>query len=877
MRKIYILLFTLIAAWSLTGCTRENLEQAAGSGEILIRLKVDAIQTKSAGTADENYVESLQVLVFKDITAAPAKYVNLTSEITAGETTYEKEYATLTDFGGFTADELLNATVFAVANYSGSLSSVGSLAAAKALAVDASGFLTTSPDGEVVKPSPRFIMIAEGGFTRETVGGTNKAMAILTLTRLAAKVSLVIKYDDSGTDGLITTEDTVAGTTTVWTPMSEGNVRVYLSNAVNNAKLGGDPADAPVRFFYADDHPTGEGTLTSTAFYTYPATWDEGSDDAPFLKIIQPWSYKTVKEQAGKPVIIDQNVVELYYKVMLPGLTAFAANTWYQPTVTLNVLGGESSRNMTVLTTSGFDILPWGSVGGSAGGLSPIAIDPAKYLAIERNHTTVNNGDGVTIKYVASGPTTLTVMRVYKEVFVNDGMEDREIFPTKHSAVLDTYPGTGSIASGSSDAWFTNTYGTNTDKPNEGTIILTHQIASDMYESNGVTRKSNFAARPYEYRLKLHLASEGSDPSLDREFTITQNPAWLAEGQLSQGWVCVNGIDTKNSSFGSSTTSTTGITTYVQGTGTYNTANVYSNGNGYQPRTSGAYGNYYYVRLAGKQTDASHSAYINTKSRCPSANTSDAWKVDNLGTIHTYNYLAPSGGNSSQWRIIIHPCSRDDMFIMDPRIDISSDTGHEMYKIINTHVTSANGTSVVDGSPLLKNGSSTDAYTEIKKYMPTGTNYSNVVAPAVMFASSYGKTTSINYFASALRCAAYQEDGYPAGRWRLPTVQEMMVAIELASFGAIPSLFNTSGKYWAASGEYIYYDSGQWKVKDNPTDAELTAQVNTSNLTGVRCVYDTWYWGEDEEDALKTSDYQSNYNNPQYNWSGYGYTRKPTI
>lgn len=874
MKQIYIMLLTLAAAWSLTACTQERIEQVAGCGDVIIRLQVDALQTKTAGTADENYVDSLQVLVFKDVASAPVKCITLSDEstFTPGETTYEKEYATLADFGGFTAEELREATIFAVANYGHDLSSVSSLAEAKALAVNANGFLTSSISGIVVKPEPRFVMIAEGSFAIEAVSGTEKAVASLTLTRLVSKLTVVLTYDKTDPNDPIVTKDTVAHTTTVWTPMAEGNVRVYLSNAANNGKLGGDPADTPVLFSYADNHPDGEGILTSSAFYTYPVSWDEGGDNTPYIKIIQPWNYKTIvnegTEADPKPVIIDQNVVELYYKVVFPGLTALDNNTWYQPTVTLNVLGGESSRNMTELSTSGFDILPWGTVGSGAGeGLSPIAIDPAKYVALEREHTIINNGGGVSIKYVASGPTTLTVLSIYKEVFVNDGMETKYIYDPDDSHLSSANGDTLSLhkSKGVKDTynagWFENTYGTNPDpdKANEGTITLNHKISTEFSDKN-------FAARPYEYRLRLHLDSEGADTTLDKEFTITQNPALLADGQFSTGWVCINGQDAINASASAGNTHTAVSGLYT---------------NGYQPRSSSAY-TAPYVRLAGTLDDDVYHAYISTKAKLSGYNAT-MQAVNNLGTIHTYNYLSPSGGNSSQWRILIRPTSKSGVYIMDPRIDISSDTGHELYKLLHTHTRNfGNNTAAstfLDGTPLFADGSPSSTYTSFKKYTPTGNTdeYRSVLAPEIMFASSYGKSTNINYFISLLRCAAYQEDGYPAGRWRLPTEEEIEIAISLNQVGAIPTLFTTAGWYWASSGRYIKYDGSSWGWHD-PDNAERTFPTNSTDnkykYLGARCVYDTWYWGRDEVTALRTSDYQSDYTSQQYIWSGYDYTSK---
>ena len=54
-------------------------------------------------------------------------------------------------------------------------------------------------------------------------------------------------------------------------------------------------------------------------------------------------------------------------------------------------------------------------------------------------------------------------------------------------------------------------------------------------------------------------------------------------------------------------------------------------------------------------------------------------------------------------------------------------------------------------------------------YKPAGEDADNYIAPIIKIASSYGKTVVLNYENAQKRCAAYQENGYPAGRWRLPT------------------------------------------------------------------------------------------------------------
>lgn len=100
----------------------------------------------------------------------------------------------------------------------------------------------------------------------------------------------------------------------------------------------------------------------------------------------------------------------------------------------------------------------------------------------------------------------------------------------------------------------------------------------------------------------------------------------------------------------------------------------------------------------------------------------------------------------------------------------------------------------------------------------------DLIAPAFKIASSWGKTMDISFTRAKERCASYQENGYPAGRWRIPTTAEIAYVIALSDEGKIPYLFDEG--YWTASGA-VYGGSGFYAA--------------------VRCVYDVWYWGEQKE------------------------------
>lgn len=166
-------------------------------------------------------------------------------------------------------------------------------------------------------------------------------------------------------------------------------------------------------------------------------------------------------------------------------------------------------------------------------------------------------------------------------------------------------------------------------------------------------------------------------------------------------------------------------------------------------------------------------------------------------------------------------------------------------------------------------------------YRPTAENTQSVIAPAVKIASSYGKTNALWYENARTKCAAYQENGYPAGRWRLPTAAEIEFFVTLSEQGVIPSLFSPgdsgsrtyngrsyyeysyywAGGYHAYGGDGFTDMNGRTEVSSNnqsyffSTTHPYNNTTRTYNLHAVftRCVYDVWYWGDEQDSAHMTT------------------------
>ena len=136
----------------------------------------------------------------------------------------------------------------------------------------------------------------------------------------------------------------------------------------------------------------------------------------------------------------------------------------------------------------------------------------------------------------------------------------------------------------------------------------------------------------------------------------------------------------------------------------------------------------------------------------------------------------------------------------------------------------------------------------------TGPASENLVAPAFLVSSSYitnggNGVNTYNYNTNGkYRCAGYQENGYPAGRWRLPTPAEIQVIARMCTEKKLENVFYANGStYLSSNGAYRVYETNGGTVSyEGETSATL------------RCVYDIWYW----KDKAK--------NNSQFIWGADG-------
>ena len=797
--KKYIKYIAAIAAMVLgTSCTQELFHDRNSEGDVFsVEALWQAMETKSAGIDNENKVTSLDYYFFKDATSAAKFHVR--EDITSNQMakSYKKDFVPGTDEFPAKSDlwgtwgEEVGVHVFIVANLpSDKVLASPTLEDIKAVSVDET-FLDDDHNPLAVNANGLFfIMTGEATLKGTTLPIENAEPEVVGMSRLAAKITYNVKVQKSS-------ESTTDGITETWTPMLGGsNVRMYPQGAVEDALLGvvdgehylDNPStfDYPIITISSDDDKWElrgdyyEMTEALGPYYTYPNNWAEGGADT-FIKIIIPW--QVTKTQGGNVIYSAQR--EVYYKVVLPD-QEILANHWYDLDITL-APGTENEPEVEILAN--YKVANW--IGGGEEGVDGVLKD-IKYLIADRsdevaedenNHYCVTYTRGISIPYSASNPVIFKVIEASYTDFYTETPTEKK-FVQNNSFV--TPSGTSKIVGTTTDGeewsrvqnlatvegWFEFDNGSNIGAP-EGHLIMNHWL-------NGNLTSDYFDVSPYTFTVRIYLQRDPDN--YVEEIKIVQYPQTYIEAQESTvkmgtvsattpfiGYIFVNGVER---------TSTSAATQDGQATPWTNITGL---GSMYSRRTN-------------------HNMYILTTSVL--SDSSKRLGDPREGVSYNSPKLVGRLENGSVPRP--DPGDRTEDFITAPAVG--------------------------GGNRSLAN------------YYPTDpTKSPTFIAPKLRISSAFGRRGSnnagsnsnddyrYNYASAWNRCAAYQEDGYPAGRWRLPTEAEIDYVNRLSTREFIPPLFQGNTPYWTATPGKAVNGSGTQNV--------LSAST--------RCVYDDWYWGSD--------------------------------
>ena len=831
MKKIFI--YVAIAALALaTACTTRNFPEIPADGDIVLSLRFGApIQTRATtqGVGLENAVNSVDCFFYTDVTANPVySFRDDNPTITQDEEGNNIYTVSLTageanPFGEGNVPDLnvlLNnkqCEVFAVFN-SPTAITAAPLATIKTTAL-ANSFAHEGPtagtstgskwvvtlDEESAQHPKYFVMTGAQTLTRT---GNSAITETVEMNRVAAKIAVDLKIRKSVTDA----------SGKVWNPMLGGQqIRVYPQNVAKAAIIGG--ADATPTFptnldvftykevvyesYYPEDYEEGgehEGETdpgkvviegddyviaSQQDFYTYPMTWTRGGDDEPFIKVIVPWS--------GEDGTTSQK--EIYYKVMLPW-TSIEANKYYKLTVNVSILGTEGEPEVTLEPLSAL-VVDWQG-GGNING----TISAAKYLSVDRGVVTATSNydtaegrfDFYTAtsgtSYAASDPVTVTIKEIKQKNLTSGDWEYLVQNGTANASEI-TKRGTPTQAYTVNEVmnqWV--------QKVGDNYLQIGHQL-------NATLTSTRMDVTPYYYTVILSLP-EDIDPH-----TTAHPYGEYAKTVTFVQWPDVYVVADRNSNTPASATQGSNGKAGIFINGSNEATTTWRKGD-YETWTGGTQNNY----NLGGANGISNSA----------GNKNPDMYVLTISVSETYKIGDPRTAEVSMPEFRHRDVSREGRW---PNYRYTYGDWEDNW---------------AEGRWTEDNSVSNHVLTY---YHPASSdNTSDMIAPKIRVASSYGVcTTGRTEEEARLRCATYQEDGIPAGRWRLPTMAEVKFISTLSALGRIPYLFG----YLQTSDNFsnnAYYATANGIIRVNNGNKVATEYTGTTNQLSVRCVYDEWFWGD---------------------------------
>lgn len=245
-------------------------------------------------------------------------------------------------------------------------------------------------------------------------------------------------------------------------------------------------------------------------------------------------------------------------------------------------------------------------------------------------------------------------------------------------------------------------------------------------------------------------------------------------------------------------------------------------------------------RNSGYVSSSNYNSYKGYISVNGYGNTNNVKAYNNSETVFgSVNGISSNAGNKNPNRYIISVTAltekidpedtSSDFIIGDPR---TLEPAMNLIKLDNDESFVTSWTQGYDGDKNIRT---------LQYYHPTeeSERTRQMISPQFMIASSYAVTSDMDKNEARKRCATYQEDGYPAGRWRLPTEAEVKYIVQLSAWNIMPVLFG----YVSTSGSYGN-DAEYWSANGQIAVNSKTGKVESSSETSasVRCVYDTWYW-----------------------------------
>ncbi len=467
-------------------------------------------------------------------------------------------------------------------------------------------------------------------------------------------------------------------------------------------------------------------------------------------------------------------------------------NKYYRTFVQVASLGGADKESIVIIPDCDYEIIPWMNESASGGGQGIVPGELVTYKYLVIDHPEQVINNEPKVYFTYVSSSPISSVRI----------NSIEYYVNANANPLATQNVNRTVTADSQDVT-TNSGVITVDKSNPGYVTFAHSLEA-MYSA-----------------LTIHATITNED-GCTQDVVVEQNPSISLYRKAKSGDVFVNGYFARvsNSPFGNTwSTSNWGGETYYRDPKSTNGTSAVT-----MPSPSREYGTTIYKGTG--NSGGGLSTFYTTEVRISSFNTSN----------NTYTYTYGGSEHTEVYRIGDPRKTTEEVY--------NSSWSLHPYLYYNGTAQGAN-----------------QAWQEPLKILTTSQNAEdqNIVAPKFLVSSSLNAmlTTGLPTFDQAVsRAAVYQETGYPAGRWRIPTEAEMAFIVARQQDGTIPDLYVADSDYWAGSGRLMNISSSGTKI---------TLKDGNGDQQSVRFVYDLWYWGDE---ASTTNVYHPNGHLYEYDASG---------
>lgn len=772
-----------VAALTLQSCSDNSADMPAPGGEGFITI---SLASSSAGSRaessgedrlNENFIGTTHLFFYADNASDSDQPVYET--VVSPSTTYYYTANLLLDKLNTLFGEAGNTCkVFAISNVpteSIKASSDHSRQALKNIAI--------SSDFNSTEAQESFVMSGESTVTLNA--DRNAATGAVSLKRTAAKIIVSVSVSETTLD----TENNVweSDHRRMYVSMAHG---VYKSSVVAQPSVNGSDKKYTIpitttdghKFVHHDENETYK-CVQDIPFYSYPNQWTSTDSDRPYITLVVLWTLRT--EEGGA------SAQYCYYQIPINrnggDNRTFESNNIYRINIHVDKLGRFVPNEPLELDNMSLEVIDWGTAS------TDVEINDFRYLVLNQTEFVMNNENEITIPFFSShnvefGNVELRYWRYNENT--NGTPIQHKVSPEQNVA---SRTDANDPRSGIYDITVDN------DKK---TMTFYHDLKKTwtLNRNGKFTPNNEDAYSPYEIVITVyHKDKNVNDPDYAQTINLTQYPAM-------------------------------------------------------------------YIQVLGNHPDNGglDNTFINNNNKDKKADEEDKWKserqlgyIDNGESKNSEYYIGSknsgNANNSNYNNYVINVTKLNpgaNYKIADPRQDkinnnLNSLVNRDGVTIIEDTKVASWSVSAPSLYDLTNLSNSNEIYNEDKTqrllafYYPTDETAAKqrFIAPSFTVASSLGATLYVPTKKGARRrCASYQENGRPAGRWRLPTPGEVQYIVELSKDNKIPRLFGSS------SGSTNYWTSYGYITVTNGDNASFETKTGTPSTPYVRCVYDEWYW-----------------------------------